>query len=80
MHIRSTSPMIPMILCDADGKEIFRLNRDGSIEADWKEIATMAARWHADNPSGGVITAKCFVEIAERIRAETEARFVAKNS
>lgn len=80
MEIKSSSLAVPMILTTDDGTAIFRLNRDGSIETDWKRIEAMAKLWQADHHGWGVIIAKCFVEIAERIRAETEARFVSKSS
>lgn len=69
----------PFVLAIA-GNAICRLNRDGSAEFDWKRIEQLAAAWKPAEISQSAIVAKLLVECAEQIRAQTEARFVAKGS
>lgn len=80
MDITDTHPAVPMILNDESGVTMFRLNRDGSVETDWKRIEAKAAEWTPDETSQAVIICKVLVEVAERVRAETEARFVPRSS
>ena len=67
---------VPLLINDEDGTTIFQLSRDGSIEIDWKRVEAKAAEWTHDSYHCTVITCKMLVEVAKRVKAETEASFL----
>ena len=80
MQTTFTHPRVPMLINDASGKTICRLNRDGSVELDWMGIEAKASEWTPGNHDQALSMCKLLVAVAERVRAETEARFVRPQS
>lgn len=79
--ITGSEPPTPLIITEpGTGAAVFRLNRDGSVDIDWARIERIASGWTADETNQGVILCKALVGAAERVKAETESRFVQQSS